>query len=186
MVPRTSPEDDAVGGAGHGAPEEQPATDRGPNEAQTLLLEGARYGDEVDVAAALAAGAHADAADHLGRTGQAGAPSSTSTSIGDVYRNPGTLKAVLGCPALPPQDVSACNLEGSTALHWAALNGHQQVVELLIEQGADPAALNQHERTPVDEALSQGHAALVQAIDLALAARSTSSLQVESHADLMP
>eukprot|EP00850_Spirogloea_muscicola_P002544 SM000010S04182 [mRNA] locus=s10:147346:149284:+ [translate_table: standard] len=179
MVPRTSSEDDAVGGAGNGAPEEQPATGRGPNEAQTLLLEGARYGDEPDVAAALAAGAHADAADSLGRTALHMAAANGNTTI---------VRLLLGSGQA---DVGACNLEGSTALHWAALNGHQQteplqVVELLIEQGADPAALNRHERTPVDEALSQGHAALVQAIDLALAARSTSSLQVESHADLMP
>eukprot|EP00850_Spirogloea_muscicola_P021170 SM000239S08075 [mRNA] locus=s239:156234:157690:+ [translate_table: standard] len=174
MVPRTSSEDDAVGGAGHGAPEEQPATGRGPDEGQTLLLEGARYGDEADVAAALAAGAHADAADHLGRTALHMAAANGNITI---------VRLLLGSGQA---DVRACNLEGSTALHWAALNGHQQVVELLIEQGADPAALNRHERTPVDEALSQGHAALVQTIDLALAARSTSSLQVESHADLMP
>jgi uncharacterized protein len=38
--------------------------------------------------------------------------------------------------------VNRQNQSGNTALHWAALNGHADVVLLLIQHGADPSILN--------------------------------------------
>eukprot|EP00270_Netrium_digitus_P014949 TRINITY_DN5163_c0_g1_i4.p1 TRINITY_DN5163_c0_g1~~TRINITY_DN5163_c0_g1_i4.p1 ORF type:complete len:144 (+),score=33.02 TRINITY_DN5163_c0_g1_i4:66-497(+) len=105
-------------------------------EAAQLLHDGARYGDEDDVRAALQFGV----------------------------------------------DIN-CTRSGnrSTALHLAAANGHSHiiclllsqgtVVELLMGAGADPSALNRHERTPVDEALSGNHMEILEMINTAMAAR---------------
>jgi ankyrin repeat protein len=38
--------------------------------------------------------------------------------------------------------VNAHNKSGNTALHWAALNGHVEVLLLLLQHGADPSILN--------------------------------------------
>lgn len=54
------------------------------------------------------------------------------------------------------QSTDARNSEGNCALHWACLNGHIEVVRLLMERGASAAVLNAAGRTPVDEALSRG------------------------------
>ncbi len=42
---------------------------------------------------------------------------------------------------------------GATALHWAALRGHAEVVKLLLERGADPAARNKAGETARDVAV---------------------------------
>ena len=49
--------------------------------------------------------------------------------------------------------------------HWACLNGHRPVVTLLLSHGASPTAVNSHDRTPVDEALSCNHGEVVEAIN---------------------
>jgi len=41
---------------------------------------------------------------------------------------------------------------GNTALHAAAMNGNLEVVQLLVERGADPSIRNQEGRTPYEEA----------------------------------
>jgi hypothetical protein len=42
----------------------------------------------------------------------------------------------------PPPVVNSLNKAGNTALHWAALNGHVDVILLLLGHGADPSVLN--------------------------------------------
>jgi hypothetical protein len=42
----------------------------------------------------------------------------------------------------PPAVVNAPNKAGNTALHWAALNGHVEVILILLAHGADPSILN--------------------------------------------
>ena len=44
---------------------------------------------------------------------------------------------------------------GWTALHWAALNGHKEVVQLLISNGADVNAKNSDGKTPADLAMNK-------------------------------
>jgi ankyrin repeat protein len=38
---------------------------------------------------------------------------------------------------------------GRTPLYWTSENGHVDVVKLLLEKGADPAAANRDGRTPL-------------------------------------
>ncbi|CAI5529291.1 unnamed protein product [Closterium sp. Naga37s-1] len=132
-------------------------------------VQGARYGDMDDVAAALDGGADAGVADDEGRTALHMAAANGHTEIA-------RLLIQRGAP------VNAVNRQGNTPLHWAAVNGRDsvsveesaggmagtqgereglcecmweqgQMVHLLIAAGASPSALNSHERTPMDEAI---------------------------------
>jgi uncharacterized protein len=38
--------------------------------------------------------------------------------------------------------INAQNKAGNTPLHWAALNGHVEILLLLLQNGADPSILN--------------------------------------------
>lgn len=62
------------------------------------------------------------------------------------------------------QSVDVCNSQGNSALHWACMNGHEEVVRILMENSAEPSKLNEFERTPVDEALDRGHQKVVDVI----------------------
>jgi hypothetical protein len=43
----------------------------------------------------------------------------------------------------PPRDlINKQNAQGNTSLHWASLNGHLPVVQLLLSNGADVTILN--------------------------------------------
>lgn len=52
------------------------------------------------------------------------------------------------------------NVSGNTPLHWAALNGHIEIVKALVKAGADPTVVNEAGRDAVVEAeySSQGGA----------------------------
>jgi ankyrin repeat protein len=54
--------------------------------------------------------------------------------------------------------VNVSNDNGATALHQAARRGHLQIVQLLIDHGADLEAKDLRERTPAMLARAQGHA----------------------------
>ena len=47
------------------------------------------------------------------------------------------------------------NTDESTCLHWACLNGHQEVVKFLLQKGGKTLAfkVNKNGRTPMDEAM---------------------------------
>ena len=49
-----------------------------------------------------------------------------------------------------------------TPLHNAAWGGHKDVVELLIDRGADPNIANKYGQTPLHGAVSKGHKDVVQ------------------------
>jgi ankyrin repeat protein len=45
--------------------------------------------------------------------------------------------------------VNTKNDQGNTALHWAALNGHYEVVEALVKNGADCKIKNNNNISPI-------------------------------------
>ncbi|KAI1372751.1 ankyrin [Hypoxylon crocopeplum] len=49
------------------------------------------------------------------------------------------------------------NSFGNTALHWACLGGHLDVVKLLLSRGASPAAANDKDQIPLDLAAFNNH-----------------------------
>eukprot|EP00270_Netrium_digitus_P014947 TRINITY_DN5163_c0_g1_i2.p1 TRINITY_DN5163_c0_g1~~TRINITY_DN5163_c0_g1_i2.p1 ORF type:complete len:167 (+),score=39.44 TRINITY_DN5163_c0_g1_i2:75-575(+) len=128
-------------------------------EAAQLLHDGARYGDEDDVRAALQFGVDINCT----RSGNR----STALHLAAANGHSHIICLLLSQGTA----VNARNAEGNTPLHWAALNAHSSAVELLMGAGADPSALNRHERTPVDEALSGNHMEIVEMINTAMAAR---------------
>ena len=44
------------------------------------------------------------------------------------------------CPTRPGWRSAAAQRRGQTPLHWAAANGHESIVELLLQHGADAGA----------------------------------------------
>jgi len=60
-----------------------------------------------------------------------------------------------------PDLVRAVDSEGITPLHLAAEHGRQQIVELLLEKGADVNAKSGFKRTPLHYAASSGHEGIV-------------------------
>jgi ankyrin repeat protein len=58
--------------------------------------------------------------------------------------------------------VNARQQHGWTALHAAALNGDQEMVEVLLQHGADPRAQNDEGKTPSNLAEEKGHARILE------------------------
>ncbi|XP_049935436.1 uncharacterized protein LOC116259780 [Nymphaea colorata] len=88
--------------------------------------------------------------------------------LGDFCNDMGSAVGKNGNTTLR-KDVNITNAEKNTPLHWACLNGHSEVVRNLILAGADVAALNSHERTPLDEAVNMGKMDIVDVISSASA-----------------
>ena len=63
------------------------------------------------------------------------------------------LKAIFS----PPIDVNTQEQRGRTPLHYAAENGHEDIVALLMNAGADSAKRDEDKRTPLHCAARQGH-----------------------------
>lgn len=57
--------------------------------------------------------------------------------------------------------MNARGLDNDTPLHDAAINGHQKLVKLLVERGADIQAKNSKGKTPLDVAATPSVAALI-------------------------
>lgn len=61
-----------------------------------------------------------------------------------------------------PEWVAARDGAGYTLLHWAALAGRREVMEMLLARGADPGRVDGGGQTPLRTAASMGDQALVQ------------------------
>ena len=53
---------------------------------------------------------------------------------------------------------------GMSALHWAALSGHTNIVERIVDSGGDVNILNSSLNSPLHIAASQGHSTTVQSL----------------------
>ncbi|KAI0868689.1 ankyrin [Hypoxylon argillaceum] len=56
-----------------------------------------------------------------------------------------------------PAYIDAQNTFGNTALHWACLGGHLDIVKLLLSRGASPAIANDKDQIPLDLAAFNNH-----------------------------
>jgi ankyrin repeat protein len=61
-------------------------------------------------------------------------------------------------------DPNMANEQGGTALHWACVNGHAEVVTRLLEAGAKATLVNAGGRTALDEAMHNDRGTCVDAI----------------------
>jgi ankyrin repeat protein/dienelactone hydrolase len=59
-------------------------------------------------------------------------------------------------------DVNAAQVDGMTALHWAAYHDDQQLADVLIKAGADAKAANRYGVAPLSIACTNGNAAIVE------------------------
>lgn len=72
----------------------------------------------------------------------------------------GDIKAVRAL--LPKSNVNAAEVDGSTALHWAAYENQPEVVDLLIRAGGNAKATNRYGVTPLSLASIKGNAAILE------------------------
>jgi ankyrin repeat protein len=57
--------------------------------------------------------------------------------------------------------VDKANTDGTTALYFAANEGHTAIVAMLLKSGADKSIRGWVDETPLEAALDKGHAAIV-------------------------
>src|SRR5437868_1639702 len=58
-------------------------------------------------------------------------------------------------------DINAAQVDGTTALHWAAYNEDAETAAMLVRAGANVNAMNRYGVPPLAEACTNGNAAMV-------------------------
>lgn len=76
-------------------------------------------------------------------------------------------------------EINQQDKQGWTPLNWAAGSGQLEIVNLLLERGADPLAAGRDLRTPQMIALAAGHAEVVKRLREAEAAKGTQNGSAE-------
>src|SRR4051812_7965911 len=61
-------------------------------------------------------------------------------------------------------DINAPQVDGMTALHWAAYQDDAETVELLVRAGANVKAANRYGITPLTLAITNGDSAIVETL----------------------
>jgi ankyrin repeat protein len=72
--------------------------------------------------------------------------------------------AALRATLARPVDVNVREVDGTTALHWAARNDDPEAVRLLLKAGAHADAANRYSVTPIALAAANGNATIVEAL----------------------
>ncbi|EXL65836.1 hypothetical protein FOPG_17959 [Fusarium oxysporum f. sp. conglutinans race 2 54008] len=90
-------------------------------------------------------------------------PEGTSlVHIMSMYGVAGALGVILGRAVQVGINIDGKDSDGRTPLWWAALKGHEAVVQLLLERGVDIEATDKVGQTPLLTAALKGHEAIVQ------------------------
>ncbi|KAI1123805.1 ankyrin [Nemania abortiva] len=80
-------------------------------------------------------------------------PAKASTAVATPTASEETIAVAQADPAY----VDVQNTFGNTALHWACLGGHLDIVKLLLSRGASPAIANDKDQIPLDLAAFNNH-----------------------------
>lgn len=112
------------------------------NEGMTGLHFASRYGNEDIVEQLIAAGVNVTANDDFGRTALHWAAQE------------GRSTHSVTCLIAGGVNVNGRDRFGRSALHYAARGGHSEIVDILLNAGADSAAADKTFRTPADWAVS--------------------------------
>ncbi|KAF6176376.1 hypothetical protein GIB67_011165 [Kingdonia uniflora] len=174
-------------------PASQPSNEMATDNVEDLL-EAARYSDIDDVTSLASTGISLDSKDDQGRTALHMAAGNGHLGIVEYLIRKGVANPAIGVPCKcnrdtakvarskaglsGSEDLNPLNLENNTPLHWACLNGHIQVVKTLILAGASVTRLNSHERTPIDEAVSHGKIAVIDAFNEAVAQAELNGIKI--------
>jgi hypothetical protein len=86
-----------------------------------------------------------------------------------MHATDGNLSSLQALVDANPDMVRMWDDQGRTLLHYAAANGHRNVVDYLLDKGANPAAEDEDGFTPADAAGSFGHTSISRRIRDAMA-----------------
>ncbi|MBV8907289.1 MAG: ankyrin repeat domain-containing protein, partial [Acidobacteriia bacterium] len=87
-----------------------------------------------------------------------------ATTFGTAEAAQNQNREALRALVLQHADVNAPQMDGTTALQWAAHWNDLETVKLLLNAGADPKLANRYGVTPLSEAAAVGNAQIIDAL----------------------